>query len=77
MGGSLSYRNKLIYTSNGSSEEYDSFVTSIYRKFDKPSLKEVHNFLYTYEYWLWQRNTIQQLNFSQTNFIVYFGQNKF
>lgn len=30
IGESLSYRDKLIYTLNGLTEEYDGFVTSVY-----------------------------------------------
>ncbi|WKA01746.1 hypothetical protein VitviT2T_020012 [Vitis vinifera] len=65
MGEPLSYRDKLMYTLNGLTEEYDGFVTSIYNRSDKSSLKEVHSLLYTYAYWLEQRNTAQQLQFSQ------------
>ena len=55
MGEPLSYRNKLMYTLNGLTEEYDGFVTSIYNRSDKPSIEEVHSLFYTYEYWLEQR----------------------
>ena len=77
MGEPLSYRDKLMYTLNGLTEEYDGFVTSIYNRSDKSSLKEVHSLLYTYAYWLEQRNTAQQLQFSQVNLTAYSGQNKF
>ena len=63
MGEPLFHRDKLMYTLNGLTEEYDGFVTSIYNRSDKSSLEEVHSLLYTYEYWLEQRNTAQQLHF--------------
>ena len=50
MGEPLSYRDKLMYSLNGLTEEYDGSVTSIYNRSDKPSLEEVHSLLYTYEY---------------------------
>ena len=56
MGEPLSYRNKLMYTLNGLTEEYDGFVTSIYNRSNKPSIEEVHSLLYTYGYRLEQRN---------------------
>ena len=37
MGELLSYRDKLMYTLNGLTEEYDGFVTSIYNRSNKPS----------------------------------------
>ena len=37
MGEPLSYRDKLMYTLNGLTEEYDGFVTSIYNRSNKPS----------------------------------------
>ena len=39
MGEPLSYKDKLMHTLNGLTEEYDDFVTSIYNRFDKPSLQ--------------------------------------
>ena len=38
MGEPLFYKDKLMHTLNGLTEEYDGFVTSIYNRFDKPSL---------------------------------------
>ena len=76
MGEPLSYRDKIMYTLNGLTEEYDGFVTSIYNRSDKPSL-EVHSLLYTYEYLLEQRNTAQQLQFPQVNLTTYHSQTNF
>ena len=66
MGEPLSYRDKLIYTLNGLTKEYDGFITSIYNRSNKPSLEEVHSLLYTYEYQLEQRNIAQQLSFPKS-----------
>ena len=77
MGEPLFYRDKLMYTLNGLIEEYDGFVISIYNISDKPSLEEVHSLLYTYEYWLEQKNIAKQLHFPQVNLTTYLNQNKF
>ena len=77
MGEPLYYKDKVMYTLNGLTKEYDGFVTSIYNRSDKPSLEKVHSLLYTYEYRLEQRNTAQQLHFPQVNLIAYPSQNKF
>ncbi|RVW91532.1 hypothetical protein CK203_046197 [Vitis vinifera] len=66
MGEPLYYKDKVMYTLNGLTKEYDGFVTSIYNRSDKPSLEKVHSLLYTYEYRLEQRNTAQQLHFPQS-----------
>ena len=46
----LNYREKLMFVFNGLREEYDSFVTSTLNRPDKPSLDEIYNLLYTFEY---------------------------
>ena len=46
----LTYRDKLTHILKGLPKEYDNFVTSIQNRSDRPSLKEVHNLLHTYEY---------------------------
>ncbi|PON60307.1 hypothetical protein PanWU01x14_152930, partial [Parasponia andersonii] len=52
IGGPMSYRDKLIKTFESLGEEYGTFVTSIYNRPNRPSLKEVHNLLHVYEYHL-------------------------
>ncbi|PON41621.1 hypothetical protein PanWU01x14_287950 [Parasponia andersonii] len=42
IGGPMSYRDKLIKTFEGLCEEYGTFVTSIYKRPNRLSLKEVH-----------------------------------
>ncbi|KAI9177815.1 hypothetical protein LWI28_019645 [Acer negundo] len=50
IGEPLSHRDKLVHTLEGLTEEYDSFVTSIHNRADRPPLEEVHRLLHTFEY---------------------------
>ena len=49
MGEPVLYRDKLMHLLNGLGEEYDSVVTSIQNRSDRPSLTEIHNILYSFE----------------------------
>ena len=71
IGEPLSYRDKLMFVFNGLGEEYDSFVTSTLNRADKPSLDEIYNMLYTFEYRMEQRVTSQNINLPQANFSTY------
>ena len=49
MGELVSYHDKLMHLLNGLGEEYDSVVTSIKNRSDRPSLTEIHNIIYSFE----------------------------
>ncbi|KAL6332296.1 hypothetical protein AAG906_004858 [Vitis piasezkii] len=49
IGEPLSYRDKLTRIPEGLPEKYDSFVTSIHNRYDRPSFQEVHSLLHPYE----------------------------
>lgn len=65
IGEPLSYRDKIIHTFRGLGPAYDSIVSSISARPDRPPMEEIHNILINHDYRLEEQQSVDNLGLTQ------------
>lgn len=68
IGESISYNDRILYLLGGLGSKYNQFLTYVINRLDKPSIKDIHSFLLSYEFHLDAQNSSNQLSSLEANF---------